>query len=193
MVASQPWRAQRPNLLTEDPLCTCQRAVSRWVSQEFCRRHFGLDSVWNFSASRHLLQQKMIYPGNLGDLIPYVTFGPNMESSQLRIPHTSPLRTLPVTTEDEKVETQVDCLPCLGLTTCSGCFTACPRWLGLGISSGWPEIDERTVQHHRVLIYYVSLWSVSSRPSLYLGADTFQQRACKQLETKEEQERRRWR
>lgn len=30
MVASQPWRAQRPNLLTEDPLCTCRRAVSRW-------------------------------------------------------------------------------------------------------------------------------------------------------------------
>lgn len=92
MVASQPCSLKT--------LCARVGVLYRdGTSQEFYRRHFRLDSVWNFSASRHLLPLKMIYPSNLGDLIPYVTFGPNMESSQLWIPHTSPLPTLPVTTE----------------------------------------------------------------------------------------------
>lgn len=68
MVASQSWSAQRPNPLTE--------------------RRFGLDAVWNFSAPHRLLLRKTICPTGLRVLIPYVTFGQNMESSPFWIPHT---------------------------------------------------------------------------------------------------------
>lgn len=120
-MASQPWRAQRPNLFTEDDHCTHQPAAPWWIYHKLHLWHFGLDSVWNFSAPHHLLLQKTTYPTNLGVLIPYVTFGQNTESSRFWIPHTS-LHQLQPETQKLRAESRDTSLLCDGLTTWSGCI-----------------------------------------------------------------------